>query len=50
MATEYDKADCKDLHQKIEAKLDKLETRMNWFYILAISTLVAFVLNLVKGL
>lgn len=50
MTAEYDKSDCKDLHQKIDAKLDKLEARMNWFYLLAVSTLVAFVMNLVKGL
>jgi hypothetical protein len=57
MGTDYDKADCKELHKelnakfdKLEIKFDKLESRMNYFYLLAVGTLVALVMNLLKGI
>ena len=52
---EYNKALCdkvqKDFEEKFVVafkKVDKLETRVNWFYILAIGTLVSVIANLVK--
>jgi hypothetical protein len=50
MSEEYDKADCKDRHEKIDKQLEKLESRMNYFYLLAVGTLVAMVMNFMKGL
>lgn len=48
MSNEYDKGDCKDRHDKLEKHLEKLEGRMNWFYILAITSLLTMLVNLVK--
>lgn len=50
MSLEYDKGDCKEKHDKIDKHIERLESRMNYFYVLAISTLVALVMNFVKGL
>ena len=55
MAENVTEKNCELSRKPIEEKLlllftkyDKLSSKMNWFYILAISTLIAVIINLIK--
>lgn len=54
--TDIDKDDCKDYRDAINKRIDEIwkkidciESRLNWFYILAIASLATFILNIVQG-
>jgi hypothetical protein len=52
---EYNKELCEKIQKEFEEKfrfvfnrLDKLDNKMNWFYILAISSLITIIINIIK--
>jgi len=48
MADDYDRRFCDERHRRIESDIKALFTRLNWFYLIGISTLAMTVANLLK--